>query len=200
MISPSCCARISGNATVTHCAAAARLPSIISLAFSGVSLSQCRSLILTPALLTRISRRPILSLIAAPTRLTASGSIKSPGSTCVVPPSARMRLATVSSGSRRLPVSTTAPPAFASVRCQCQGGGFANAAAGTGHPDDFIQQGLHSPTPPQPIDNPTASRLVDESLSPLSVLAPPKANPPARVPSSHAAKKQAGDRPSTKTR
>src|SRR6202035_3548418 len=32
--------------------------------------------------------------------------------------------------------------------CQCQGRGFANAAAGTSHPDDSIQQGLHPPTPP----------------------------------------------------
>jgi len=153
MISPSCCARISGKATVTHCAAAARLPSIISLAFSGVSLSQCRSLMLSPALLTRISRRPSLSSMEAPIRLTASGSIKSPGSTIRSPV---IRANTLGDGFQRL-AAPSGQHHRRSRLCQCQGRGFADAAAGTGHPDDLIQQGLHPPTPPAIGRQPTAS-------------------------------------------
>src|ERR1700734_3795497 len=83
---------------------------------SGVSLSQCRSTIFTPALLTRISSRLNVVAIYAPTRRTCSLSVRSAGCTCAWPAALWMRRATFSSFSRVRPVRMTVAPSSASAR------------------------------------------------------------------------------------
>ena len=139
MMRPSWCARMIGRATVTHCAAAARLPLIIRCAFSGVSLSQCRSLMLIPALLRRMSRRPISFRMKSPMRRTASGSVRSPGWTWAVPP----KFADLPGDlvERGLPAPGQHDRrAFARQR-QCRR--LADAAAAAGHPYDLALELRH---------------------------------------------------------
>src|ERR1700748_83034 len=81
---------------------------------SGVSLSQWRSTILTPALFTRISSRPSVTRMKSPTLRTSSALVRSAGCTSARPVWL-MRRATSSSGLTRLPVSTIVAPASASA-------------------------------------------------------------------------------------
>ena len=143
MMRPSCRSRMIGSATVTHCAAAARLPLIISNAFSGVSLSQCRSLMLIPALLRRMSRRPNSSLMKSPIRRTGRGSVRSPGWIWAVPPNSRILAATSSSGASRRPVSTIAAPSRASANAAAS----PMPATAARHPHDLAFELRHPSLP-----------------------------------------------------
>ena len=78
---PSFCARISGSATVTQYSACDRLPCTSVSMPSGVSLSQCRSTMFTPALFTRMSSRPNVLLMNSPTFCTCFVSVSSAGCT-----------------------------------------------------------------------------------------------------------------------
>src|SRR5579872_423549 len=70
---------------------------------------------LSPALLTRMSSRRKRSRMNSAIRSAVADCARSPSCTCAAPPLAWMRSATLASGARRRPLSTTVAPSRASI-------------------------------------------------------------------------------------
>jgi len=126
MMTTVCRARMIGSATVTHCAAAARIavfdhqPRV----FRG-QLVPMAVVDVIPALVRRMSRRPISSLRTPGDAAHRIGFGQVAGCTWAVPPSPRIFTATSSSGPGRRPVSTRTAPSRAMPmppprRCRCR--------------------------------------------------------------------------------
>ena len=138
MISPSCCARMNGSATVTQYSAADRLPCTSVSMLSGVSLSQCRSTMFTPALFTRMSSRSNVAL-----DIGADAAAPAPCRSGRPAAHAPGRLSCGCAGPRPPAVRAASGQddggAFLGQR---QGGGLADAGAGAGDPGDLSRRAV----------------------------------------------------------